>query len=77
VETSSILPETAYFWVGTLNVDEALHDFKARTGQPAQMIVCRKADEPAVAAQLRPDDVALRADNYVQRGTLYVAAQAA
>jgi hypothetical protein len=65
---------TAYFWFGTLNVGQALHEHQARTGQPAKLIVCRKADEPAVAAQLRPEDVELHANNYVQRGTLYVAA---
>ena len=71
------MPETAYLWVDTLNIGQALYEHKARTGRPAQQIVCRNADEPAVAAQLRPEDVALHADNYGQRGTLYVAAEAA
>ena len=71
------MPDTAYFWIRTLNVEQAMNAHKARTGRPATLIVCRNADEPAVAAQLRPEDVALHADNYVQRGTLYVAAEAA
>ena len=71
------MPEIAYYWFGSLNIEAALRAHQARIGQPAQQIVCRKADEPAVAAQLRPEDVALHADNYVQRGTLYVAAEAA
>ena len=71
------MPEIAYYWFGSLSIDAALSAHKQRTGQPAKLIVCRNADEPAVAAQLRPEDVALHADNYVQRGTLYVAAEAA
>jgi hypothetical protein len=67
------MDDTAYFWHGSLNVDEAMRAHEARTGRKARQIVCRKADEPAVANQLRPADVELRSDNYVQRGTLYLA----
>ena len=66
--------DTAYFaWQG-LQIDEAMRAHEARTGRTAQQIVCRKADELVVAAQLRPEYVELRTDNYVQRGTLYLAA---
>lgn len=68
------MPDTSYFWVNTLNIDEAMSAHEAHTGQPAQQIICRKSDEPIVAAQLRPVEVELRTDNYVQRGTLYLAA---
>ena len=68
------MPDTAYFWIRTLNVEQAMNAHQARTGQPAKLIVCRNADEPAVAAQLRPETVELHANNYVQRGTLYLAA---
>jgi hypothetical protein len=69
--------DTAYFWFGTLNIDQALHAFEAHTGRPATQLICRTADELVVAAQLRPEGVELHANNYVQRGTLYVAAEAA
>lgn len=67
------MDDTAYFWHGSLNVDEAMRAHAARTGRTTQQIVCRKTDEPTVSAQLRPEHVELRSDNYVQRGTLYLA----
>lgn len=66
------MSDIAYYWVGTLNIDHAMQAHEARTGRKAQQIICRKADEPAVANQLRPAEVELRTDNYVQRGTLYL-----
>ena len=68
------MPETAYLWVDTLNIGQALYEHKTRTGQPAQQIVCRTVDLPEVAKQLRPETVELQTNNYVQRGTLYLAA---
>jgi hypothetical protein len=67
------MDDTAYFWHGSLDIDEAMRAHEARTGRKTQQIICRKSDEPAVAAQLRPEHVGLRSDNYVQRGTLYLA----
>jgi hypothetical protein len=67
------MSDISYTWYGSLQIAEAMRAHETRTGQPARQIVCRKADEPAVANQLRPADVELRSDNYVQRGTLYLA----
>jgi hypothetical protein len=69
------MSDTAYLWIETLNVEQALCAHHARTGRPATLIVCRTADKTAVAAQLRPETVELHAANYVQRGTLYVTAE--
>ena len=68
------MPEIAYYWFGSLSIDAALSAHKQRTGQPAQQIVCRTVDLPEVAKQLRPETVELQTNNYVQRGTLYLAA---
>lgn len=68
------MDDTAYYWYGSLNIDQAMRAHETHTGQPARQIVCRKADEPVVANQLRPAEVELRTNNYVQRGTLYLAA---
>jgi hypothetical protein len=66
--------DTAYFaWQG-LKLDEAMRAHETKTGRQTSQIVCRKADLPDVAKQLRPEHVELRADSYVQRGTLYLAA---
>ena len=71
------MDDTAYFaWQG-LRIDEAMRAHETRTGRTAQQIICRKADEPVVAAQLRPEHVELRTNNYVQRGTLYLSAETA
>jgi hypothetical protein len=68
------MDDTAYFaWQG-LRIDDAMRAHEARTGRKAQQIICRTADLPEIAKQLRPVDVELRTDNYVQRGTLYLAA---
>jgi hypothetical protein len=65
--------DIAYFaWQG-LKLDEAMRAHETKTGRKTSQIVCRKADLPEVAKQLRPEHVELRADSYVQRGTLYLA----
>lgn len=67
------MDDTPYFaWQG-LQIADAMRAHEVRSGRTTKLIVCRKADEPVVAAQLRPEHVELRTDNYVQRGTLYLA----